>query len=52
MPAAEKGSMNYEKNITHEMYESIDDMGAPCALHNSLDSKFHYYTTIIFSHYS
>ena len=32
MAAAEKGSVNYEKNITHEILctESIDNMGAPC----------------------
>ena len=41
MPAAEKGSVNYEKNVLMKCTKSIDDMVAPCITPWIQDSTIH-----------
>ena len=42
MPAAEKGTVNYEKEILMKCTKSIDDMGAPCITPWIQDSIIHH----------
>ena len=42
MPAAEKGSVNYEKILLMKCTKSIDDMGAPCITPWIQDSIIHH----------